>query len=91
VVRGYNKTLKRNKEKTFDEGTGKYEKHKYAKTTLSIADLATAVICPEDELLNDWLAVHGAPSFSPRCTWGTHCRPVFVARTPPPVAVLGVL
>ena len=61
LYRGYNKTLKRNKEKTFDAGTKKFEKHKYAKTTLGIADLRTAVKCPEDELLNDWLAVHGKP------------------------------
>ena len=72
VKRGYNKTLKRNKEKTFDEGTAKYEKHKYAKTTLSIADLKTAVLCPEDELLNDWLAVHGDSCAAPRVQMAAH-------------------
>jgi MOB kinase activator 1 len=50
--------LKRNKQKQFVEGSKKCELHKYAKTTLGITDLATAVICPEDDLLNDWLAVH---------------------------------
>lgn len=55
---GGNKTLKRNKNKEMFEGKAKYEMHKYAKTTLGIADLRTAVVCPEDELLNDWLAVH---------------------------------
>jgi len=54
---GANKTLKRSK-KQFEQGTKKYELHKYAKTTLGIADLRTAVLCPEGELLNDWLAVH---------------------------------
>lgn len=55
---GGNKTLKRNKNKELFEGKAKYEMHKYAKTTLGIADLRTAVACPESELLNDWLAVH---------------------------------
>merc|ERR1712159_547648 len=52
-----NKTLKRNK-KTFDAGTKKYELHKYAKTTLGLCDLEEAVLCPDEEFINDWLAVH---------------------------------
>jgi len=55
---GSDKTLKRSKKKKFDQGTAKYEIHKYAKTTLGILDLQQAVQLPENALLNDWLAVH---------------------------------
>ena len=66
MCNGSDKTLKRSKKKKFDQGTAKYEIHKYAKTTLGILDLQQAVQLPENALLNDWLAVHGdSPPVNP--------------------------
>ncbi len=61
-LRNMNKTLKRDKSaiKQLDKSCGKFDRHKYAKTTLHILDLKTAIYCPDDALLNDWLAVHGS-------------------------------
>merc|ERR1711924_398258 len=39
-------------------GTPKHEMYKYACTTLGITDLQAAVKCPEEEVRNEWLAVH---------------------------------
>eukprot|EP00656_Telonema_subtile_P041282 TRINITY_DN463_c0_g3_i1.p1 TRINITY_DN463_c0_g3~~TRINITY_DN463_c0_g3_i1.p1 ORF type:complete len:222 (-),score=67.38 TRINITY_DN463_c0_g3_i1:120-785(-) len=61
---GGDKTLKRSKKKKFDEGTHKYEIHKYAKTTLGILDLREAIRLPEETILHDWLAVHAQDFFN---------------------------
>lgn len=54
------------KKKAFIKGSKRYELHKQVKTTLHLGSqaLKQAVILPEGEDLNEWLAVHSNFNFS---------------------------
>jgi MOB kinase activator 1 len=51
-----NKTFK--PKKSFSKGTKRYELHKHAKATLGSGNLRQAVVLPEREDINEWLAVN---------------------------------
>lgn len=44
--------------KSFAKGTKRYELHKHAKATLGSGNLRQAVVLPEREDINEWLAVN---------------------------------
>jgi MOB kinase activator 1 len=56
-----NKTFK--PKKSFSKGTKRYELHKHAKATLGSGNLRQAVMLPEREDINEWLAVNSKISF----------------------------
>jgi len=50
--------------KGFNKGTKRYELHKHAKATLGTGDLRQAVVLPEREDINEWLAVNTVDFFN---------------------------
>jgi len=50
--------------KTFSKGTKRHELHKHAKATLGTGNLRQAVMLPEREDINEWLAVNTVDFFN---------------------------
>jgi len=50
--------------KSFAKGTKRYELHKHAKATLGSGNLRQAVVLPEREDINEWLAVNTVDFFN---------------------------
>jgi len=61
---GINKNRTFKPRKDVPEGTKQYQLRKYAEATLGSGNLRQAVVLPEGEDLNEWLAVHAVDFFN---------------------------